>query len=70
MPVRLDPLGPVGRRIRQRKIENAVLIGETCDPAVGKVAMTRPVYPYPLVAQYDGEGDPSDAASYRPCRIS
>ncbi|MET7474259.1 tannase/feruloyl esterase family alpha/beta hydrolase [Streptomyces sp. NPDC005648] len=36
-----------------------VLIGETYDPAAGKVTMTRPVYPYPLVAQYDGEGDPT-----------
>ncbi len=25
---------------------------------------SRPVYPYPSVARYDGEGDPNDASSY------
>ncbi|MEK1943179.1 MAG: tannase/feruloyl esterase family alpha/beta hydrolase [Pseudomonas sp.] len=29
---------------------------------------TRPVYPYPLVAVYDGHGDPKQASSYRPER--
>ncbi|WP_063820082.1 tannase/feruloyl esterase family alpha/beta hydrolase [Streptomyces caniscabiei] len=47
-----------------------VLMAETYDPEAGKATMTRPVYPYPLVAQHDGEGDPADAASYRPRRVS
>jgi feruloyl esterase len=29
---------------------------------------TRPVYPYPYVARYTGNGDPKDAASYQPVR--
>jgi len=27
-------------------------------------AMTRPLYPYPLIAEYDGKGDPNVAASF------
>lgn len=29
-----------------------------------KPAMTRPLYPYPQRAQYDGDGDPNDAANF------
>lgn len=34
------------------------------DPA--QVSFTRPVYPYPIRAIYQGTGDPNDAASFRP----
>lgn len=34
------------------------------DPA--KAKFTRPVYPYPLRAQYKGKGDPNSASSYKP----
>jgi hypothetical protein len=47
-----------------------VIVGATCDPALGKITMTRPVYAYPLVARYDGKGDPADAASFVPHRLS
>jgi feruloyl esterase len=30
----------------------------------GTAAQSRPIYPYPLVAQYSGSGDPAQAASY------
>lgn len=33
-------------------------------PAAHAVAMSRPVYPYPALAKYDGKGDPNLAASY------
>ena len=31
----------------------------------GKNVMSRPIYPYPRKANYDGKGDPDDAASFR-----
>jgi feruloyl esterase len=30
----------------------------------GKTVMTRPVYPYPKVAVYDGKGDPNKESSF------
>jgi len=30
----------------------------------GKLAMTRPLYPYPQVAIYKGSGDPNSAESF------
>lgn len=38
--------------------------GFPLDPA--KVSFTRPVYPHPLQARYEGAGDPNDAASFGP----
>jgi hypothetical protein len=38
-------------------------------PAIGEVAMSRPVYAYPFVAQYDGQGDPADVARLAPYRM-
>jgi feruloyl esterase len=32
----------------------------------GEVLMTRPLFPYPLAAQYDGQGAPSKADSFVP----
>jgi hypothetical protein len=32
----------------------------------GAVDRTRPVYPYPAVARYDGTGSTDDAANFRP----
>jgi feruloyl esterase len=32
----------------------------------GEIQFTRPVYPYPIRAQYRGRGDPEDAASFGP----
>ncbi|GAA4517594.1 hypothetical protein GCM10023191_090320 [Actinoallomurus oryzae] len=34
--------------------------------ANGTVTRTRPVYPYPTVARYDGTGSVDDAANFRP----
>ena len=30
----------------------------------GQIVMTRPLCPYPLVARWDGSGDPDNAASF------
>lgn len=35
------------------------------NPAV-PVAFTRPIYPYPLIAEYAGRGNPDDASSFNP----
>jgi feruloyl esterase len=32
----------------------------------GKVGMTRPLYPYPSHAVYNGTGDPNDARNFAP----
>jgi hypothetical protein len=35
---------------------------------VTKAKFTRPVFPYPLRAQYDGKGDPNSASSFKPAK--
>lgn len=40
------------------------MLAKDLDPA--KAQFTRPVYPYPLRAQYKGSGDPNSAASFTP----
>src|SRR6188768_3382540 len=32
----------------------------------GATERTRPIYPYPLLARYSGQGDPKQASSYAP----
>lgn len=36
----------------------------------GSFDRTRPVYPYPLIARYSGQGDPNLAANWRPGTLS
>lgn len=38
--------------------------------ADAKPLATRPVYPYPAIARYTGQGDPKDAANYQPGQTS
>jgi feruloyl esterase len=38
----------------------------TATDIVGSNTLTRPVYPYPLVPQYNGTGSTSDASSFHP----
>ncbi|MFC0141420.1 tannase/feruloyl esterase family alpha/beta hydrolase [Erwinia mallotivora] len=38
--------------------------------AAEKVTMTRPVFPYPYIAQYNGRGDPKAAENYHPVKSS
>ncbi len=33
------------------------------------IAFTRPIYPYPDVAKYKGQGDPNDAVSFKRARV-
>jgi feruloyl esterase len=39
-------------------------IAAMAQPAV----LTRPIYPFPNIARYDGRGDPNDPSSYRPVK--
>jgi feruloyl esterase len=32
------------------------------------LASKRPIYPYPMIAKYTGNGDPNDAANYLPAK--
>jgi feruloyl esterase len=41
-----------------------LIFAKKVDPA--KAQFTRPVFPYPLRAQYKGSGDPNDLSSYTP----
>jgi hypothetical protein len=54
----LDPLSTV-RLGREGAPPDAVLTRST-----GPTARSRPVFPYPALAKYSGQGDPNDAPSY------
>jgi hypothetical protein len=46
------------------------IIAKTVDAATGAIAATRPVYAYPMVPSYRGEGNPNDASSFAPVHLS
>lgn len=46
------------------------ITGRALDLMTGKVSATRPVYAYPHVPQYRGEGNSDDAANFRPVHFS
>lgn len=48
--------------VEQGKTPNAVMTNRT--DTAGTVTATRPMYPYPAVAKYNGTGDANAAASY------
>jgi Tannase and feruloyl esterase len=53
-------------------LENWVEKGQAPDVLIasrkvnGVVERSRPVYPYPLLARYSGQGDPKQASSFGP----
>jgi hypothetical protein len=47
-------------------VERGVAPGAVIARAGGTAPRMRPVYPYPAVARYIGQGDPNDASSYGP----
>lgn len=57
-------------------LENWVERGEAPDKLIasrsagGLVERSRPVFPYPVQAHYDGVGDPTDASSFRPSDLT
>lgn len=46
------------------------ITGRALDVMTGEVSATRPIYPYPYVPQYRGEGDADAATSFRPVHFS
>jgi len=66
--MRMGPPGgsegpPVGREPLSTVIEPSR--GATPLPSDTVVARSRPIYPYPSIAEYKGSGDPNAAASYQ-----
>jgi feruloyl esterase len=53
-------------------LENWVEKGQAPDVMIatqlagGAPARTRPIYPYPVLARYSGQGDPTQASSFVP----
>ncbi len=58
-PSRVDFLTPLVEWVEKGKAPDAVRTW-----AAGEPARSRPLFPYPALARYDGHGDPNDAASY------
>lgn len=54
----------IGSHMKLDKPADAGRLTFPLDPA--KIEFSRPVYPYPMKARYSGNGDPKDAASFKP----
>jgi feruloyl esterase len=61
-PDMFDPLAALERWVEAGEAPVEIIAAKR-GPG-GKPAMTRPLCPYPLVAEYDGAGDPNEAASF------
>lgn len=71
-----DFLGSIESWVEQGRAPDLIKAAhsDSTDPADGlrgpiddsKVKFTRPLYPYPLRAQYKGSGDPNDYRSFKP----
>jgi len=48
--------------VEQNKAPDVLIAGKTDH---GKLAMTRPLYPFPKTARYSGHGDPTKAQSFQ-----
>ncbi|MHC1480230.1 tannase/feruloyl esterase family alpha/beta hydrolase [Frateuria aurantia] len=46
------------------QIHQPIMPSQPFATAASPTTATRPVYPYPYIAKYKGQGDPNDAASY------
>ena len=62
-PNTTDVLTPVMAWVESGREPGQITASNLVD---GAVTRTRPVYPYPTVARYDGTGSPDDAASFVP----
>ena len=61
-PSEFNLLGPLMDWVEQGDAPEGVIA--TQRDAAGAVVRTRPIYPYPRIAVYQGTGDPNDAASF------
>jgi hypothetical protein len=62
-PNTIDALTPVLNWVEQGTPPDKLVATQTAN---GDVVRTRPVFPYPLVARYDGTGSTDDAANFAP----
>ena len=60
-PSLVDLLTPVIDWVEKGVAPDAVIARS---PGARKAARSRPVFPYPAPARYDGKGDPNEASSY------
>ena len=60
-PSEADWLEIVRAWVEQGVIPERVIVSKTKN---GELTMTRPVYPYPKTAVYDGDGDPNRAENF------
>ncbi|TIC82677.1 tannase/feruloyl esterase family alpha/beta hydrolase [Nocardioides sp. GY 10127] len=63
-PHSTDVLTPTMAWVESGRAPDALIASSTDDD--GTVTRTRPVYPYPTVARYDGTGSTDDAANFVP----
>ena len=58
-------IADVGAHVPEWATEHAGMVAGLTAPAAGqRVTFTRPVYPYPFRAEYNGRGDPNDFKSF------
>lgn len=55
----------IGAHVKGTSWQESLLLKFPLDPAT-PIEFTRPVYPYPLSARYNGHGNPDDAANFGP----
>jgi feruloyl esterase len=60
-PNTFDKIGPLDRWVEQGKAPDSIIASHS---TAGKVDRTRPLCPYPQVAQYKGSGSIDDAANF------
>ncbi|MCC9172966.1 tannase/feruloyl esterase family alpha/beta hydrolase [Arthrobacter sp. zg-Y179] len=65
-PDSFDVLTPVMAWVESGRAPASIIASkmETADDGAETVSRTRPVYPYPAVARYDGSGSTDDAANF------
>jgi feruloyl esterase len=61
---RFDFLTPVMNWVERDTAPEAVVAWTATDDTDDTVTRSRPLYPYPAVARYDGSGDVDDAANF------
>jgi hypothetical protein len=55
----------IGSSVWSAKFTGSMMLKIPLDSAV-PIAFTRPIYPYPLRAKYEGSGNPNHAANFSP----
>ena len=61
-PDRTDWIGLIREWVENGNAPERVVMSKVKN---GEVIMSRPVFPYPRKAKYDGKGDPNHESSYR-----